>query len=316
MSTPPHISLVIPIYNEEVTISQVIPEAIEILQAENHFFEIVAVDDGSSDRSFQVLRSIQEHHPDILRIVQHIYNKGYGAALRTGIRCARGELVVCMDADGQHSASQVANLIALIPPYDLVVGYRTSKYQGHWYRNLGNRFYNSFASWLTGFKILDLTSGFRAMRRSTVNHFLHLYPSGFSASLTVTMAYLKAGYNVTFVPVDVQARSAGESKVNYFKDGSRFFNLILRMVMLYDPMRIFTPASLLSALLGVVAWIAGMLDEQRFFFSNATILFFVTAIFIFLLGLIANQVVNSRIHYYGDDSIRIYDNNTPGSGEM
>ena len=307
LSFQPSVSLVMPIFNEETTVAQVIHNTVNTLRLESFTFEIVAVDDGSSDQSFAILRSLQEQYSGTLRIVQHIYNKGYGSALRTGIRCARGDVVVLMDADGQHDAKDVNRLVALIPPYDMVIGYRTANYQGHWYRNLGNRFYNRFASWLTGFEILDLTSGFRAMRRTAVSHFLPLYPSGFSASLTATMAFLKAGYNVKFVPVEVHPRRGGESKVNFIRDGQRFFSLILRMIMLYDPMRIFGPISALSLLLGAIAMIAGIIDERRFFFSNATILFFVGAVFIFLLGQIAGQVVNSRIAYFGDESVKIFE---------
>jgi len=296
-----------PVFNEESTVAQVIHNTVNILRSEPFTFEIVAVDDGSSDQSFAILRSLQEQYSGTLRIVQHIYNKGYGSALRTGIRCARGDVVVLMDADGQHDAKDVIRLVALIPPYDMVVGHRTANYQGHWYRNLGNRFYNRFASWLANFRIEDLTSGFRAMRRSAALHFLPLYPAGFSASLTATMAFLKAGYSVKFIPIDVQPRLGGQSKVRFLQDGGRFFTLILRMVMLYDPMRLFTPLSILSIFLGIITMAAGILDEKRFFFSNSTIFFFFAAIITFLLGLIASQLVSSRIHYYGDESIQVYD---------
>jgi glycosyltransferase involved in cell wall biosynthesis len=305
--TQPSISLVMPVFNEESTLAQVLHATVDTLRSEPFTFEIVAVDDGSSDGSFAILRSLQESYPGVLRVVQHIYNKGYGSALRTGIRCARGEVVVLMDADGQHDAKDVARLVALIPPYDMVVARRTESYQGHWYRNLGNRFYNRFASWLTNFPIEDLTSGFRAIRREAILHFLPLYPAGFSASLTATMAMLKAGYSVKFIPVEMRRRTGGQSKVNIFRDGSRYFTLMLRMVMLYDPMRLFTPLSALSVLLGVVAWVAGMLDEGRIFFSNVTIFFFFAAVFTFLMGLIASQLVSSRIYYHGDESIQVYD---------
>lgn len=301
-----------PVFNEEDTLARVIDDTIRTLQDEALPFEIVAVDDGSRDGSFAILRSLQERYVGTLRIVQHVYNKGYGSALRTGIRCARGEVVVLMDADGQHSARDIPRLLALIPPYDMVVGYRTASYQGHWSRNWGNRFYNRFASWLADFKIEDLTSGFRAMRRIAVLHFLPLYPAGFSASLTATMAFLKAGYSVKFIPVDVSPRSGGQSKVRFLQDGSRFFTLILRMVMLYDPMRLFVPLSILAVLLGIVTMIAGIVDEQRFFFSNSTIFFFFAAIFTFLMGLVASQLASSRVHYYGDETIRVFD--TPGAG--
>jgi len=301
-----YLSIVVPVYDEEKTAGPVLVDIIETVSSLGISFEVIAVDDGSKDGSLAVLQDVQRQHPQHLRIVQHIYNRGYGSALRTGIRCATGEVVLLMDADGQHQAKEIPILLQHVPPYDLVVGFRTREYQGVWYRNFGNRFYNAFASWLANFKIPDLTSGFRLMRRSAVLHFLHLYPTGFSASLTSTLVFLKAGYNVLFVPVEVQPRTGGKSKVNLLKDGSRFFELLLRMIMLYEPMRIFTPASLFLLVMGVLVMLAGIWDEMRIFVSNAAIFFYSSGIFVFLMGLIANQIVSGRIAYHGDETIREY----------
>ncbi len=302
----PYLSIVMPVFQEETTLRVVILQTAAVLRTQMITFEIVAVEDGSQDNSFEILRALQQEIGE-LRIVQHLYNRGYGSALRTGIRCARGEIVLLMDADGQHNPADIPAVLAHIPPYDMVVGFRTASYQGKWYRNFGNRFYNWFASWLTHFQIRDLTSGFRAMRRSVVLHFLPLYPTGFSASLTATMAFLKAGYNVKFVPIHVLPRLGGQSKVRVFRDGARFFSLLLRILMLYDPMRIFFPLSAIFGVLGLLAMAAGILDEHRFFFSNSSILFFFSAIFVFLNGLIANQNLTNQIRYFGDESVVIYD---------
>jgi glycosyltransferase involved in cell wall biosynthesis len=311
---PLHVSIVLPVFEEENTIESVIVEIVETLSDNPFSYEIVAVEDGSKDHSLSILRQLQQRYPARLRIAHHTYNKGNGAALRTGIRIARGDIVVCMDADGQHTAKSIPEMIALIPEYDMVVGYRTENYQGSWHRNLGNRFYNLFASWLTSFKILDLTSGFRAMRREAVLHFLPLYPSGFSSPLTVTLAFLKAGYTLTYIPVHVHPRAGGKSKVNLFKDGSAFFMLLLRIIMLYDPLRIFVPISGALILLGILAWILGILNAGRLLFPNSTIFLFSAALLTVLLGLISNQLVNTRIHYYGDEAITIYeDENHPAS---
>jgi hypothetical protein len=159
---------------------------------------------------------------------------------------------------------------------------------------------------------MDLTSGFRAMRREAVTHFLPLYPSGFSASLTVTLAFLKAGYSLTYIPVHVNPRAGGKSKVSVFRDGGRFFMLLLRMVMLYEPLRIFLPISGILALLGVIAWVLGIWNEGRLIFPNSTIFLLIAALLTLLLGLIANQLVNTRIHYYGDESVTVFeDENDP-----
>ena len=303
----PKVSIVLPVYDEEKTIQAVICEIVETLSQASISYEIIAVEDGSKDESLPILRKLQSDHPGKLRIAQHTYNKGYGSALRTGIHVARGDIVVCMDADGQHNAVSIPQMLSMIPPYDMVIGFRTENYRGKWYRNLGNRFYNAFASWLSNFEILDLTSGFRAMRREAVSHFLPLYPAGFSASLTVTLAFLKAGYSITYIPVHVQERGGGKSKVSFLKDGGRFFILLLRMIMLYDPMRIFLPIGAGMLLLGALAWALGILHEGRLIFPNSAIFLFTTALLTVLLGLIANQLVNSRIHYYGDESVTIYD---------
>ena len=308
----PHVSIVLPVFEEEKSIEGVITEIIETLSNTSINFEIMAVEDGSKDRSLALLRQLQSRYHEKIRIAHHAYNKGYGAALRTGIHNARGDIVVCMDADGQHSSKSIPEMLALIPQYDMVIGYRTENYQGSWYRNFGNRIYNNFASWLTNFKIMDLTSGFRVMRREVVTHFLPLYPSGFSASLTVTLAYLKAGYSLKYIPVHVHPRASGSSKVSFIKDGWNFFTLLLRIIMLYDPLRIFLPISGALVLMGALAWVLGILNAGRLIFPNSTIFMFTTALLTILLGLISSQIVNIRVHYYGDEAITIFeDENDP-----
>lgn len=308
----PQVSIILPVFEEQETIEGVIVEIIETFSDNSSIYEIIAVEDGSKDQSLDILKQLQVRYPGVIRIAHHIYNKGNGAALRTGIRIARGEIVVCMDADGQHTAKSIPKMLALIPQYDMVVGYRTENYQGSWHRNLGNRIYNKFASWLTNFKIMDLTSGLRAMRREPVSHFLPLYPSGFSSPLTVTLAFLKAGYSITYIPVHVRPRTTGKSKVSIFRDGSNFFMLLLRMIMLYDPLRIFLPVSGGLIFLGILAWGLGLWHAGRLVFPNSTIFMFTAALLTILLGLIANQLVNTRIHYYGDETITVYeDENDP-----
>jgi glycosyltransferase involved in cell wall biosynthesis len=302
----PKITVVIPVFQEQETVAHTISGVVEILTARKASFEIVAVDDGSNDHSLECLQHLQERY-GCLRVAHHQYNRGYGSALRTGIRLARGEIVVCMDADGQHLPAEIPPLLDNIPPYDLVVGCRTENYRGPWHRNAGNRFYNIFSSWLAKTEIKDLTSGFRAMRRVAVSHFLPLYPSGFSASATTILAFLKAGYNVTFVPVHVQPRQNGESKINFFKDGWRFLSVILRMIMLYDPLRIFLPLAGILFLLGLLAWGAGIQAAKRLIFPNSAVLLFVFTLMDILLGLLSSQVASTRIHYFGDETVTVYE---------
>jgi hypothetical protein len=210
-----------------------------------------------------------------------------------------------MDADGQHAPKDVIKLAGEIPPYDLVIGSRTDEYRGGWHRNLANKFYNRFASWLSQSRVDDLTSGFRAMRRSAVVHFLPLFPSGFSAPTTTTLAFLKAGYNVKFLPVHVEQRQAGSSKISIWADGSRFLMIILRMIMLYDPLRIFIPTGLVLAVLGVAAGIAGIIQAQRLVLANSAILLLMAGLLTWLLGLLASQISSTLVQYHGDETIII-----------
>lgn len=302
----PYISVVLPVFSEEEGIKTLIPSIVTALQKMEREFEIIAVDDGSQDQSLAVLLELRQDYPEELRVAHHLINRGNGAALRTGIGLARGRIIVTLDADGQHDPEEIPILIKEIPPYDLVIGTRTSIYQGSWYRGLANSFYNRFASWLTREEIKDLTSGFRAMRRKAVLHFLPLFPNGFSAPTTTTMAFLKAGYDVKFIPIDVKPRRSGKSKIHLWRDGVRFIMIILRMIMLYDPLRIFLPLGVLSCLLGVATWITGIIFAERLVFPNSTIFLFSTALTTWLLGLIAAQISSSRVHSYGDGSVEVY----------
>jgi glycosyltransferase involved in cell wall biosynthesis len=299
------VSVVLPVFNEEETIGALIDSIISTLVEADRSFEVVAVDDGSSDGTLAVLAALHKDHPGHLQVVQHLSNKGNGASVRSGIRVARYETVVCMDADGQHSPDDIMKLAGMIPPYDLVIGSRLKDYEGSLFRTIGNRFFNGFASWLSRTQILDLTSGFRAMRRSIALHFLPLFPSGFSAPTTTTLGFLKAGYNVAFLPIHVGQRVGGKSKIRLWADGSRFLILILRIVMIYDPLRIFLPTGLILAILGGLAWLAGVLRAGRLLLPNSTIVLFLAAVMTCLLGLMAGQIADSRIRYHGDETIMI-----------
>lgn len=309
-------SIIIPVYNEASSLPVFLQDLGAFLSGRKESFEIVAVDDGSDDSSQEVLQGFQGEFSVPFRIVRHLYNRGYGSALRSGVSAARGRVVIYMDADGQHAAGEIDRLLEKIPPYDMVIGYRTGTYDGAWYRNLGNRFYNRFASWLTKFEVRDLTSGFRAIRRDAVMHFLPLYPAGFSASATVTLAMLKAGYSINYVPVEVFARSGGRSKVHFVKDGARFFALILRMVMLYEPLRIFLPISGGLFLLGVAAWAAGIIHAGRLMLPNSSIFLFTATLLVFLLGLLSSQLAANRIQYQGDEERIIIEPGADENGEL
>jgi glycosyltransferase involved in cell wall biosynthesis len=297
------VSVVLPVFEEQERITGLLQDLVRTLEGAGRTFEVIAVDDGSSDGTPESLQRALDRAPGRVRVARHLHNRGNGAALRTGIRLAQGDIVVTMDADGQHNPADIAALLDQIPPYDLVIGARTLGYRGSWYRGLANGFYNRFASWLTRRRIPDLTSGFRAMRREVVEHFLPLFPDGFSAPTTTTMAFLKAGYNVTFVPIQVGQRTSGQSKISLWRDGTRFVTIILRMIMLYDPLRIFLPVGVWLAALGVAAWAAGLWAAGRLVVPNSAIFLFSAALMTWLLGLVADQIAGSRVQYHGDETI-------------
>ncbi len=303
------VSVIIPVYQEEESLESCLSNLINTLEAAGLDYEIIVVDDGSTDRSLALLLELQKQYKR-LRVAHHLYNRGYGAALRTGVRLAQGEVVVFMDADGQHMAEEILALLEHIPPYDLVIGYRTKSYSGPWYRNMGNRFYNWLASYLTRYEIKDLTSGFRAMRRVAMLHFLSLLPAGFSASATGTLAFLKAGYNVLFVPVTVLPRIRGRSKVNPLVDGWRFLMLTLRIIVFYDPLRVFAPLAGWFAVLGLISWVWGIGAAGRFLLPNSTVLFGTLALLSVLNGIISSQIAAERIHYFGDELVTVYERET------
>lgn len=307
------ISVILPVYEEAGTVKILVPEIIRVMVDEGWSFEILAVDDGSGEVTRRALEKLASEHRQHLTVIRHMVNRGNGAALRSGIRVARGAVVVTMDADGQHAPEHIPDLLREIPPYDLVIGARTAGYRGPWHRNLANRFYNLFSSWLSQRRIEDLTSGLRAMRREVVLHFLPLFPEGFSAPTTTTLSFLKAGYSVKFVPVDVGRRAAGESKISLWKDGARFVTLIMRMIMLYDPLRIFLPTGVFLLGLGSLAWIAGIWTAGRLVFPNSTIFLYSAAITTWLLGLISDQIASTRVHYYGDEALQIVDPDEKGA---
>lgn len=311
---PVELSIVLPVFQEEANIGGLIEGLVETLASDGRSFEIVAVDDGSTDGTLDQLREMRERHACV-RVARHLTNRGNGASLRTGIRASRGTVVVTMDADGQHRPEDIARLLGPIPPYDLVIGARTGAYRGPFLRGLANQFYNAFAGWLVARKVDDLTSGFRAMRRAAVVHFLPLFPEGFSAPTTTTLSFIKAGYNVTFVPIDVQPRSSGQSKIRLWSDGARFIRLILRMIMLYDPLRIFLPVGGLFLILGFMAWVAGLFVAHRLVLPNSAILLFSSSLITWLLGLLSDQIANTRVHYHGDEALILVDESAPAGSD-
>lgn len=250
--------------------------------------EIIVVDDGSTDNTAEISQSVQ----DVI-CISHPVSIGNGGAVKTGARNATGDIVVFMDADGQHAPKDIEKLLEKFQQgFDLVVGSRSMDSQANIYRSVANSFFNKLASYMTGFEILDLTSGFRAFSRIKLLPILYLLPNQFSYPTTSTMAFFRSGYFVTYVPIVARQR-IGKSHLNIFKDGMRFLVIILKIGALFSPMRLFLPISLGLFSLASAYYLITFLSEGRF--TNMGMLLYMSSLSTFLFGIVSEQV--SALHY-------------------
>lgn len=278
-ATAPQLSIVIPAKDE----SRSLPGVLQELRRLHPDAELVVVDDGSSDGTGDMART------NGATVVRNPYSLGNGAAIKAGVRASRGRLVVCMDADGQHAPADVARLLEMqAQGYDMVVGARSGgRSQASPWRHLANTFYNVLASWMTGHRILDLTSGFRAADAARFREYLHLLPNGFSYPTTITMAFFRAGYRVGYLPIEVRKRE-GKSHIKPLRDGVRFLLIIFKIATLYSPLKIFLPISALFFCTGVGYYLYTFIEYHRF--TNMTALLIITSILVFLIGLVSEQI--------------------------
>jgi glycosyltransferase involved in cell wall biosynthesis len=258
---------------------------VSALLAAGPWHEIIVVDDGSGDDTGERARAAGA------TVVRHPYNKGNGAAVKTGLRRATGAHVLIVDGDGQHSPADARRLIERLGEFDLVVGARVGATQATIGRRAGNAALNSLATYLTGRRIPDLTSGFRAAKREVLAEFLHLIPNGFSTPTTTTLACLKAGYSVGFVPIEARQRH-GRSKIKFARDGAKFFLIIVKIVTFFSPLRVFLPVSLVSFTLG--ALYAAWTIATQAHVTNSSVLLIVVSVVIFLMGLVSEQIASLR----------------------
>ena len=275
------VSVVIPAYNEAAAIASVVAQ----LQTAGPWHEIIVVDDGSDDATAATAASAGA------RVVRHPYNKGNGAAVKTGIRAAAGEFVLIVDGDGQHRPEDARRIVGRLGEYDLVIGARSTSTQATHARRFGNGALNRLASYLTDRDILDLTSGFRAARREHLREFIHLLPNGFSTPTTTTLAFIKAGYNVTFEPIEARGR-VGQSKIRLARDGAKFLVIILKIVTLFSPLRIFLPIGLVSFILGSGYGFWGVIVNSKI--PNGAVLLIMFSVIVFLVGLVSEQIAALR----------------------
>ena len=275
------VTILLPAYNEEQAIAETIRNIRELYPD----FEILVVDDGSTDNTMRVAMEAGAN------VWPHPYNIGNGAAVKTGLRMAQGEWIIMMDADGQHKPEDIARLLEYKDTFDMVVGARTRHSDTSLHRDIANKLYNWFASYVTKFRVKDLTSGFRLVRSSTVRQFIYLLPNTFSYPSTLTMAYLRSGRTIKYIPIQTRRRK-GKSKIKLLQDGSRFFLIITKVATLFSPLRVFLPTSIFLFLLALGYYLYTFINEGRF--TNMSALLFNSSLIVFMIGLVAEQISQMR----------------------
>jgi glycosyltransferase involved in cell wall biosynthesis len=278
MSSTESVSIILPARNEAVNLRRFLPD----LRAMFPAAEIIVVNDGSTDDTVAVCTACG------VKVVSHQYSKGNGASIKTGARSASNETLVFMDGDGQHAPADVQRLLERYREgFDMVVGARSASSQASVGRLVANTLYNRLASTISGQQILDLTSGLRVVNRKKFKQFLYLLPNGFSYPTTITMAFFRAGFSVTYVDIHAGVRE-GKSHINLVKDGIRFFLIIFKIGTLYSPLKIFMPIAFSFFSVGLGYY---MYTFFRFHsFTNMSAVLFISAIIVFLIGLVSEQV--------------------------
>jgi len=281
-------SIVIPARNEAHGLRQLLPQLVRLVEQS----EIIVVDDGSSDETAEVCSGF-----DLVRL-RHHYPLGNGAAIKTGARAAKGEVLIFMDADGQHQPGDIAALLEKFDEgYDMVVGARQSGSHAGAHRAVANDLFSRLASWMVMQNVQDLTSGFRVVRADKFRKFMYLLPNGFSYPTTITMSFFRAGYSVGYVPIHTPRR-IGHSHIRPLRDGVRFLLIIIKIGTLYSPQKLFLPISAAFFLSGFGYYLMTYLASGRF--TNMSALLFISSILTFLIGIVSEQI--SALHYKDMDN--------------
>jgi len=272
------VSVVIPAKNEATSLKLLLPE----IKGLDLVDEIIVVNDGSNDNTSKICRKFQ------VKEIRHPISLGNGAGVKAGARAASGDVIVFMDGDGQHQAKEIEVLLEKYKQgYDLVVGARDARGQASLFRRLANGAYNRFASWMTGHKVEDLTSGFRVVNAEKFREFLYMLPNGFSYPTTSTMAFFRSGYTVAYEPVEVLKRD-GESHINIVSDGVKFLLIIFKVATLYSPLKVFFTASFSLFGFGLGYYLYTFLSFGRF--TNMGMVLMLSAVLVFLIGLVSEQI--------------------------
>lgn len=282
-SWPFSVTIAMPAYNEGHAIAGVIAA----VQAQVPGAEVLVIDDASSDDTAATARAAGA------RVISQPYNKGNGAAIKTAIRNCRGDVLLIIDADGQHDPADIPRLLQHMDRYDMVVSVRSQESHASRTRSVGNRLLARFASYVAQMEFADLTSGFRAMRTDVIREFVHLLPNRYSWPTTSLLCFAKAGYSIRFVPIAALRRTGGRSQQKLFRNGFKFMTIILRIVMLFSPLRVFFPVSVVMFGLSLLAYLASVFFGTGGWLKipNATSTLFTGAIVIFMFGLLAEQIV-------------------------
>ena len=283
MASSCEISIIIPVFNEAEKLAEML-HGIRALQLAGS--EIIVVDDGSTDGSAKIAIETGAN------VIRHPYNIGNGAAVKSGMRAARGKLLILMDGDGQHNPQDIPRLLAESKDYHMVVGARGKGSKLRFHRYAANLAYNLLASYVTRFRVKDLTSGFRILSRRDGLRFIDLLPNTFSYPTTLTLAFLRSGLTVKYVPIQSLYRS-GQSKISLVTDGIRFLLIITKIATLFSPFRVFLPVSMVFFLGGMTNYISTYISEHRF--TNMSVFLLTTAVIIFMLGLISEQIALLRM---------------------
>jgi glycosyltransferase involved in cell wall biosynthesis len=285
MSKKPSVSIVLPALNEAAGLTKLLPK----LRVTCKQYEILVIDDGSTDNTVSVCQD------NGVKVISFPYSQGNGAAIKHGCRHASGDIILFMDADGQHSVDDIPQLLTKLDEgYDMVVGARCVETHSSTLKRFGNAFYNRFASMMAGHNIMDLTSGFRVVKKDVFRKFLYLMPNGFSYPTTSTMAFFRSGHPVAYVPISAEQRIQGtSSNINVLKDGIRFLVIILKIGALFSPMRLFLPISFLLFLMGAGYYAYTFILFSRF--TNMSALLFISSLMVFLIGILSEQI--SSLHY-------------------
>lgn len=277
------VSVILPAYNEEENIGQLVNRIKKLKEVD----EVVVVDDGSTDRTAEKAKEAGAF------VVKHPYNVGNGASIKTGGFRAKGNILVFMDADGQHPPEAILEMLEFIGEYDMVVASRTPESDVSRFRALGNWFLKKIAEFLSEQEIPDLTSGFRVIKRERFEEFAHLLPQRYSYPTTLTLSMISSSYFVKFLPVkEIKRREAGRSGISPFRDGLRFFQIILRIIMLFNPQKIFIPVGVFFLLGGIGFGLYSIFSQGNL--QESAVLLVTIGIFSLLFGLLADQIAHLR----------------------